>query len=429
MTRMVGGMSMLHTILYFLLAVLGTVLSVFSKDIPPPNDSDLYLKPIAVPREHNAYYSLVSIQKYLYIPTDDSNLLEHLAGKKWNQRFVGSMLRSNQQALRYFDQAAYKPQFHDPTINVHAVPSADVLISFRNIARVSSLKAAYLFRMGREREAFREAVKIIDNGQRIQNSQGTMVHYFFGTDMKRNGLERIRQMAASTRLSPQLLLSYVRKLEEYKNNEEGLNAAFKYEYEAWAAMYDENVLDAIRSKSGAQIEHLNKHSFYFKPNKTKSLFVNFYRGQMSEVGVPCGLRKFTEIQRFTDRNSSKTKLLVKALVTENVIGKVLFDIGIARFLFTIHETRCEDDLLISATQALLALRAHKMETGKDPVWLGELVDRYLPKVLQDPFDGKPLRYAAGKKLVYSVGMDLIDSGGREPRKGSQTGDRVFRIHF
>lgn len=426
---MIGTMGVFQAILYFLLAVVGTVLSVFSKDIPPPNDADLQLKPIAVPRQHNAYYSLVSIQKYLSVPTDDSNLLEHLAGQKWNQGLVGSMLKANQQALRYFDQAAYKPQFHDPTINVHTVPSADVLMSFRNIAWVSSLKAAYLFRIGREREAFREAMKTIDIGQRVQNSQGTMLHYFFGTDMKRIGLERIRQMAASTRVSPQILLSYVRKLEEYKMNEEGLKAAFKYEYGAFAALYDKDVLAKIKSKTGEQMESLKKYSFYFKPNKTKSLFVDFFRAQMREVGVPCGLRKFREIQRFTDRNSSTTKLLLKALVTENVIGKVLFDIGIARFLVTVHETRCEDDLLISATQALLALRAHKMEKGKHPVWLGELVPQYLPKVLRDPFDGKPLRYAAAKKVVYSVGMDLIDSGGREPKKGSQTGDRGFRIHF
>ena len=422
-------MGIFQPIIYFLLAVLGTLLSVFSKDIPPPNDSDLHLKRVAIPRQHNAYYSLIPVQKYLYTSTDDSKLLEHLARKKWNQRFVENMLRHNRQALRYFDQAAHKPQFQDPTIDAYELPSVDVLMSFRNIARVSSLKAASLFRKGSETEAFREALKIIETGQKIQNSQGTMVHYFFGTDIKRIGLERIRQMVTATRLSPQILISYARQLEEYKNNEEGLRAAFKWEYEAFAAMYKKDVLDVIKSKSGAQIEHLKKHSFYFKPHKTKSLFLNFYRRQMGEVGVPCGLRKFTEIQRFTDRNSSTTKFLLKGLVTENFVGKVLFDIGIARLLVTIHETRCEDDLLISATQASLALRAHKMETGKDPLWLGELVPRYLPRVPEDPFDGKSLRYSTGKKLVYSVGMDLVDSGGREPKKGSQAGDRVFRIHF
>jgi len=39
------------------------------------------------------------------------------------------------------------------------------------------------------------------------------------------------------------------------------------------------------------------------------------------------------------------------------------------------------------------------------------VPQYLDAVPIDDYDGKPMRYNAAKKVVYSVGRDLKDGGG------------------
>ncbi len=36
---------------------------------------------------------------------------------------------------------------------------------------------------------------------------------------------------------------------------------------------------------------------------------------------------------------------------------------------------------------------------------------YLDALPVDPFDGRPVRYSREKKIVYSVGKDLVDGGG------------------
>jgi hypothetical protein len=48
--------------------------------------------------------------------------------------------------------------------------------------------------------------------------------------------------------------------------------------------------------------------------------------------------------------------------------------------------------------------------------LEDLVLQYLPAVPRDPFDGQPLRMAAGPEglLLYSVGKDGVDDGGDDP---------------
>ena len=67
----------------------------------------------------------------------------------------------------------------------------------------------------------------------------------------------------------------------------------------------------------------------------------------------------------------------------------------------------------------LAVQRYRLAAGKLPDTLAELVPTYLDAVPEDPFDGKELRY---KKLetgfvVYSIGEDGIDDGGKEkPRK-------------
>jgi hypothetical protein len=72
---------------------------------------------------------------------------------------------------------------------------------------------------------------------------------------------------------------------------------------------------------------------------------------------------------------------------------------------------CQEDVELAATRTLSALKAFKAEKGPLPETLDELVPEYLEAVPLDDYDGKPLRYSAEKKVIYSVGKDLKDAGG------------------
>jgi len=61
--------------------------------------------------------------------------------------------------------------------------------------------------------------------------------------------------------------------------------------------------------------------------------------------------------------------------------------------------------------AVVALHAFEKSKGHLPEDLDGLVPEYLDAVPRDPFDGKPLRYSRAKRIVYSIGSDLIDRGG------------------
>lgn len=64
-------------------------------------------------------------------------------------------------------------------------------------------------------------------------------------------------------------------------------------------------------------------------------------------------------------------------------------------------------------QLAVALKWYRCKHGKYPENLQALVPHYLPKVLLDPFDGKPLRYQRLERgfKVWSVGPNFRDDGG------------------
>jgi len=64
----------------------------------------------------------------------------------------------------------------------------------------------------------------------------------------------------------------------------------------------------------------------------------------------------------------------------------------------------------------LAVERYRLARGVLPETLQDLVPTYLADVPSDPFDGKPLRYKHLERgyLVYSVGPDGTDDGGKEP---------------
>lgn len=95
------------------------------------------------------------------------------------------------------------------------------------------------------------------------------------------------------------------------------------------------------------------------------------------------------------------------------------------------------DMALARRDALLiiiALELHHRRHGSYPATLAELTSQFLPAVPLDPMDGKPFRYSPtggpnGGPLLYSVGADGVDDGGRAPatKLGRQTAAQLDSI--
>jgi hypothetical protein len=80
------------------------------------------------------------------------------------------------------------------------------------------------------------------------------------------------------------------------------------------------------------------------------------------------------------------------------------------------------------TAVELALRCYLADQGRPPGRLDDLAPRYLSRTPTDPFSGQPLIYRPQNTnwLLYSVGPDGVDDGGRPAARGlGAKGDLLF----
>jgi hypothetical protein len=77
----------------------------------------------------------------------------------------------------------------------------------------------------------------------------------------------------------------------------------------------------------------------------------------------------------------------------------------------------------------LALRVFKQRHGAYPAGLGELAPEVMKEVPVDPWSGAAYRYRREGEgfVLYSVGMDFVDDGGRQRGKEGVKGDEVLRV--
>ncbi len=70
---------------------------------------------------------------------------------------------------------------------------------------------------------------------------------------------------------------------------------------------------------------------------------------------------------------------------------------------------------LRASQIALAIESFRLKNKKLPDSLEELIGDYFEEVPLDPFDSKQMRYKQLERgfVVYSIGEDLIDDGGKE----------------
>ncbi len=74
-----------------------------------------------------------------------------------------------------------------------------------------------------------------------------------------------------------------------------------------------------------------------------------------------------------------------------------------------------------ASLATIALETYRVEHDEYPMTLQDLIPKYLDALPLDRFDGNPLRYKLtdGQPLLYSIGTDRDDDGGRHVDNASE----------
>jgi hypothetical protein len=372
-------------------------------------------------------------------PTDQSAKVDAiLAGKELDQSFMDDILQKNKPALASFEKGVTLPIFQIPEFQNPKDFSVNSIIpdcSFlRNLVRLNSFQSIHLLKQGREKEAFDQSMKTLKMAQMIQDGQNSLIGYLIGLLVKETGLLNLRVLVEESNLSSAELLSYENELNKYKESGPALQAAFRNEYITFMRAKIEEIDPVFRGEKDSEIEALEfskeegaliksvTGNFYYQPNGTKLEFIRIYERFIDNTSK----RNYNEVVLFSDEIPEVSSRL---FITNNAIGKIISRLTSVSFE-GVFAKRFNEVFSVRGTQLLLALKAYKQDTGNLPNSLQELVPKYIPESMEDPFDGKALRYSAEKKIIYSVGKDLIDNGGAISADDWKKGDDLgFKVEF
>lgn len=413
--------ALLGTPILGLLVVLNTLYFV-ARDAPPPNDSDVVLQKIEVPENENAYFSLQKAIERL--PKEKKENYGHwqemIDGKAWYDDEARALSGGNQEFFEYFNDATEMahylyPPLADPA-NITPALVLPSLNSYRIAARVVSIKSEYLFRHGKEKEAFDSAFEIVRLGRLMTEVRaGTLIEYLTSIAIENIGLSRLRSLTERTHLPVDVLTAYNRELDQLKNSGDGLRNAFRAEYTMLksgistileTALSDqESIFDVEPPGESIEdkiIKKIQDSAFYFQPNKTTQFYLEMARNQVQSVNDRCDISPV-----LSDEEIMKAKIpqnTFQMLFTENAAGRVIVSITAASLSNAIYR-HCALNFAIVSDELLLALRAYKLEHNSLPVQLSDLVPDYIAKIPSDPMTGEEILYSPTEKVLYSKAKD------------------------
>ena len=410
---------------YFIMAAsLATVLLLALFFLPrkpiPRNDGDLrFLRP-TVSSNENAFHLLEKAGEEIYWP-ESKESKGILDWNSWDAKQAGEILNENQKALGLIDAALLRPRFQAPEIQKIGEEYA-YLGNWKDISRVALLRSIASFREGKEQEALDSTLRVVRFGHQIEDCGGAYIHYLVGSAVKLLALTTLRDMIEHSTLSCDAMQFCRQELDQLFANQPGLTNTIKLEYQLQASMIDDmgKNMGLTNTMMGSVARVFNKP--FFNAEKTRQIFANDARIKLEAIP-----QRYSDILT-NEMAISTNKSVVNLVLSGNAIGNVLARMSLQagdKFL----SKKCRENVSVSATQILLALKCYKLKYDALPNSLNDLVPEFLPAVPMDDFDGKPLRYSKDKKTIYSVGLDLVDEGGRGASSERNSPDLPFQINF
>ena len=389
------------------IAAVCSILVYLGKDEPPPNDADLRLARLNIPDEENAftYFDLAS-NALSYSDADREKTDSMLEGDEWDAEFVEELLSTNKEMFDFLAKGMACTEIQIPQI-MNAYTQLPYLSPWRRIATLSKVRGLHLSKDGREKEAFEEALRIVEFGQMIERSRGVLIHHLVGIAVKKLGLNALREMLADTTLDEETLRGHIETLAGLMADEGALANALRMEYSVSAGTVDSVADGTMETGFGFSGRLL---CLTLKPNKTKRMFAAQFRLLIDGTGKT--LKEYTQevSPRLAKASADEYDSKVALLLSGNMGGITLYRILMPAF-GGLTKVKCQENVSVAGTRLLIALKCYKMRTGKLPRTLDALVPDYIDKIPADDFDGEPMRYSREKKLIYSVGENLQDDGG------------------
>lgn len=372
--------------------------------------------------------------------------------KKW--------LDVNQQPLETVLKATRRPKYFQPLAKKHEnddlihILSPDIL-AYGSIARMLKARALLALGENRPKDAIRDLIALHRFARHC--AQGaTLIEMMVGVRLEAIACNGGRQLANSNAMTAQQLAGYAKQLSELPPLG---NIERNIQYERF------ELLDAIQrhvtqtlTAEEAEPSVLKKllGSDPSTAEATRKLLTTLLQSEIDWNVVMTRINKhYDQIDAILDEpgfksRQEKRKQLIQALASD--LETISTPAGIAQShsatpqqrgeqmgttvlaLFgpvpaSVFEAAARANTIGQLSRLGIAVAACQKQQGDFPDSLEGLVPAYLAELPNDPYTGKPFVYRIDNEgaLVYSLGKNLKDDGGKPLDEDSENYDHVFRV--
>ncbi len=349
-------------------------------------------------------------------PTDEELYRRMAVGSAWDAALAAKVLERNAEALALWQEGMERPRLQMPEVRTLDDKLPHVA-EWHELARLVNVAGEARRKTGDVDGALDLSVETMRFGHRIQADTNCLNTWFIGMAVIAMGRTHLMTVAREDPLPADRLRALAAAMAHCAPSAAGLANAYRTEYVVWADAVDrlhsgKITLDGVSAgrvpASPTQVLWRTVQPLVFKPNRTKRLLAQYLGSMIETAGRP-----YRDVPRY-DPNALERDA-TRHMRSGNIGGR-LVAFMLMPTLYRIAEFRFAADLEHAAARLRLAARAYELEKGRPPPSLEALVPDYLDAVPADPFDGKPLRYDPARRLVWSVGKDLVDEGAAVTRE-------------
>ncbi len=391
-----------------LLIMLGLLLVVYAylHDDPPPWDNDL----ITISEAPQNKDISAPLRMKTMLQAAGKIKLSQLSSKppwEWDTPMLAQALESHSAVLDNFrDLLEEKETEWMPECRVWKMEDFGAHPEWTQIILLKQAEVAYLARRDQEEAAFIAALDMAVLGHLLERLDAWPSFMRRAFDLHESSAQSLAMLLKNTRLSEERL----RRLqnEEFKPwgpSDASLGRSMRgyYAYEKKLIMGPqpgEPPLPPgyVPARSGWLL---------FKPNATLRLFADSFRELKDEAAIS-SISRVDQIDSRIQRHRASGS---GALGGPNKSGDEYFRTRIRPYLDLLDEHGLAKARYAVVT-ALFGVRRYIAKEARIPQKLEDLVPTYLTAVPVDPFSNEPLHYDAKQGLIYSVGTNLMDEGGK-----------------
>lgn len=392
---------------WFLLAILVVLVLTYTylKDEPMPREEGLRREPFT---EMTPDMSAPARMKVLLSAAGKFDATQFPEGLPW-QWDTPALARTLEQQGSVLDNLRdlleEKAQEWQPRSLLWMYEDFGDDVSWQSIQVLKQAEAAYLARRGQEEQAFVAAMDLAVLAHLLERLDCWPSFMERSLEMQGRCAQTLAELLKQTHLDAGVLTRL--QLEEYAPWAPSVGA-LRSAMSGFYAFERKLLLGPEDGEPPLPPGYVPARSgwVFFKPHATLQLFTDSFREMQTESALAA----------FAQQNQTQQRVLrLRAnggwLPSPNADGEAFFVSRIAPYA-SLPDRHALARAQHAAVLTLFALRRHVLMEARLPVTAGELTPKYLPNLVLDPFSGEPLRFNLVRGLIYSVGTDLKDEGGR-----------------